>query len=490
MKKNTFAKGAFILAAATALGKAFSAVFKIPLDKFFLHEEGMALFNGVYNTYMFFFAVAQSGVPPAISGLIASSKTKEEEDKILSTALLFMLILFGASGLLLFLFSDAFASLVSLPESAPGFRIIAPALLFCAVTAVFKGFFQGKMAMLPSAVAQVCDSFCRLTVGFSAACLLMGESLPRVASGALSGVPAGAFLCASVLLFSFFKLKRPIRFSFSQSTLLSILRLALPITVTASLYAVFNMIDTVGTVSLLTYFKMPDPTASFGILGRAAMLYVLPVSIVTSLSSSIIPAISESVKDERRARLSEDASLCVRLTLFVSVPCVAGFAAVPDGIFDLLFSSSAHPEVLTLIAPSVLFSGVASSLAGILQALGKTKKTLVAAVLAILSKLVLNPVFIKLFGIAGAAVSTSASYLLFMLILIFTVAKLKIFPFSLKTFVIKPLFCALACFIAAKTAFVHTNIFFAIALAAAVYIPCAVCLKVVSKDEIKQIFVG
>ncbi|MBQ7876219.1 MAG: oligosaccharide flippase family protein [Clostridia bacterium] len=490
MKKQSFVKGAFLLAVATGLGKIFSAVFKIPLDRFFLHEDGMAVFNSVYNTYMFFFAAATAGFPLAISRLVASSKSREEEDTILSTALIFMTVTFGSACALIMIFSEHIAGSTGIHASAFGFRIMAPALLFCAVTAAFKGFFQGKRFMFPPALSQVSDSFGRLLAGFGVAFLLLGKSVSTVSAGALTGVPFGAFLSALILGISFKKLQRHFHVVFSGKVLKTLLFLAIPITITTSLHAIFNMVDTVTVVPTLKYFNFASAQSAFGRLGRSAMLYALPVSIATAVASSALPAVAENIKNQDKNALMRDTSLSLRLAMAISLPCMAGFIAIPDGIFTLLFDSADNALTLALIAPSAVFSSVSCVIASILQGMGKTKATVVAAVCSILTKIILTPALISVWGINGSAIATSIAYFVFMAMLIISTIRLQSFDFSIKAFILKPLVCTALCFIAATVSSMYFSAPVAICIAALAYVPAVIMSHFISYDEIKQIFAG
>lgn len=490
MKKQSFVKGAFLLAVATGLGKVFSAVFKIPLDRFFLHDNGMAIFNSVYNTYMFFFSAATAGIPLAISRLVASSSDSREEGKILSTALISLVSVLGSVCVALMIFSEHIAASTGIPDAAFGFRIMAPALLFCGVTAAFKGFFQGKMNMFPSALAQVSDSFGRLLVGFGVAFVLLGKSIPTISGGALTGVPFGAFLSAVILVVCYIKTKPDARIYFSGKVFKQIFMLAIPITITTSLHPIFNMADTVSVVPLLKIFNYPMAQSAFGRLGRAAMLYALPVAIATAVAASALPAVAESLKAQNKDALRRDTSLALRLALAISLPCMAGFIALPDGIFTFLFDSADNSSTLALIAPSAVFSSAGCVLASILQGVGKTKPTVVAAVSAIAAKVVLNPCLMKCMGVDGAALATTISYFVFSGILCIYSKKLLSVSFSAKELVITPAVCALLCYAAAAISSYYFHSIVAICIAAVVYICAMLISRFISLDEIKQIFAG
>ena len=489
MKKQSFAKGAALLAVATGLGKILSAIFKIPLDRLFLHADGMAIFNSAYNFYMLFFSVATAGIPMAISSLVASARDDEEERSILSTSLIFIQGILFAAGLLIFIFADTIANWTGLESAAIAFRVMAPALCFCGFTASFKGFFQGKRIMTPSAISQVCDSFGRLILGFSLVFVLSSQPLHIKASGAIAGVPFGALLSAGILVGTFVLTKNRFRFSFSWKILKNILLLAVPITLTSSLHAVFNMADTLSVVPTLEPVLSNAPTA-FGCLTRSQTLYALPVSIATAVSTSILPAVSENIKNKNFETVNYESNFALRLALIVSVPCCAGFIAISPNIFNLLYNDSTYHSTLMFIAPSAVLLSAGTVLSCILQGMKKSGLTVIAAVIAILSKMILNPILLSFLKINGAAVSTSVSYLIFVLFCVFFTHKSTPVRFRAKSVLLKPLVCGLLCFATAFWAIKVSCAEISIVLAALVYVPSIFITRLITKEELKQIFGG
>ena len=70
MKKQSFLTGAVILMIANAISKILGAVFKIPLT-YILNEDGMAVFNIAFEVYIMFLSFIISGLPFAISKMVA-----------------------------------------------------------------------------------------------------------------------------------------------------------------------------------------------------------------------------------------------------------------------------------------------------------------------------------------------------------------------------------------------------------------------------------
>lgn len=490
MKKQTFITGAFLLAAATGLGKIFSAIFKIPLDRLFLHAEGMAVFNGAYNVYMFFFAAATAGIPLAISQMIAASDTKDDENTVMSTALLFTVSMLTIAALIIFFFAEPIADFIGLSECAPAFRVISPALIFCGITASFRGYFQGKMNMTPSALSQVSDSFGRLLAGFCGAFLLLSSPLPATCAGAASGVPFGAMLSALILIVAAKKSHLHIKHSFSLLELKRLLSIALPITITASLHPIFNMADTFTVVPTLKAAAFPAAQNAFGCLSRAATLYALPVSIATAVAASVLPAVAEYTKKGDTECINRDSSMAIRLALAISLPCAAGFMAIPEGILYFLFENSSNHLTLVFIALSAVFLSAGEVIACILQGASKVSCTVIAATVAIAAKAVLNVVFIHLWGVNGAAASTVLSYLVFLLLLLISLRRLTPVRLGFTAHALKPFVCGALCFFTAYAVSLHFSTLVSIIAAALVYIPAVFITGFIRFDEINQIFSG
>lgn len=490
MKKQSFITGAFLLAAATGLGKIFSAIFKIPLDRLFLHADGMAIFNGAYNIYMFFFSAATAGVPLAISQRIAFSDTKDEEESVVSTALIFTCLSLFAAAFAIFVFAEPIAAFIGMEDCTLPLRVMSPALVFCGITATLRGYFQGKMNMYPSALSQVSDSFGRLLIGFFMAYFLSALPLSMVCAGAIGGVPFGAFLSALILIAAAKKSHLHIRLHFSVKQLKKLLTAAIPITITASLHPIFNLSDTLSVVPTLKAAGFLNPQNAFGCLSRSATLYALPVSIATAVAASVLPAVAEYTKTSNVKALNRDASMATRLALVISVPCAAGFMAISKGILNFLFENSSNYLTLVFIAVSAVFLSVGEVMACILQGAGKIRCTVIAASVAIAAKLGFNILFMHVWGVNGAAAATSLSYLVFLLILLVFIKTSTAIRLSLTAHLVKPLFCGMLCFTAAYLASLKLSTFLSIIIAAIVYIPAVFLTRLVEIGEINQIFSG
>ena len=119
MKKQSFLTGAVILMIANAISKILGAVFKIPLT-YILNEDGMAVFNIAFEVYIMFLSFIISGLPFAISKMVAESNSRGEYSKThrivkISTILL---VCIGIVGSVALYFGSPFFALAMKEEKA------------------------------------------------------------------------------------------------------------------------------------------------------------------------------------------------------------------------------------------------------------------------------------------------------------------------------------------------------------------------------------
>lgn len=71
-KKQSFLHGAALLAAATVIVKFLGALYKIPLGNI-IDDAGFGYFNTAYDIYAMLLTISTTGLPVALSRMIAQS---------------------------------------------------------------------------------------------------------------------------------------------------------------------------------------------------------------------------------------------------------------------------------------------------------------------------------------------------------------------------------------------------------------------------------
>ena len=253
-KPNTFFGGAAILAVGILVVKLIGMFYKIPLLNI-IGEQGSADFNNAYNIYSVLLTISTAGLPVAVSKLVSEADALGRRNQVRRTfrlALALFLILGVLSFLVMFFGSEQLAGLMNDSMAAPGIRALAPAVICVGCLSAFRGYAQGHGNMTPTAVSQIIEALCKLTVGLGLAYWLVGHGADasHAAAGAITGVTVGTIVALAYMLMNFLVTRsqepqladdRPDE----PSTILKhLLMIAVPITISSSMVGIVTVIDT------------------------------------------------------------------------------------------------------------------------------------------------------------------------------------------------------------------------------------------------------
>ena len=144
------------------------------------------------------------------------------------------------------------------PDTAYCIMAIAPTLFFICIASAMRGYFQGFGELFPHAVSQVIEAGCKLLVGVVMAIwsIRQGYAIYIVAAYTVTGLTIGsvlsmAFLSVSKLLFretkyrSEYDLETVDEAQPRKAILKRLIIIALPVTISASIPSLTNMIDVI-----------------------------------------------------------------------------------------------------------------------------------------------------------------------------------------------------------------------------------------------------
>lgn len=491
MKKQGFIKGAAIMAAASLVCKILSAVFKIPLDRFFLHEDGIAVFQSASSVYNVFLAICVTGIPIALSSLVA--RADDEETATLCKSTLYTVTAFCAVfAVIIFVFANEIATLLSGGGHAPAayaLRVSALALPFLGMISAGRGFFQGKSNMLPSALSQISESFIKAVLGTVVCAFLIKKGIESGAAGAMAGVCLGA-ISAAIILFTYYRKHIPRGGKFSKKAAISVIKLSLPVTLGAFGYTAVVLIDSLSVTSLLALSgaDAAERLKLFGYLSRANTVYNLPATIITAVTLSAVPSVAAAIKN--KGGLSESVQKSVKMILLVSFPCAFGLMLFSKPILSLLYASANHYELLSLTGLLVIIMPYVQATTAMLQAALKVWKPIVATFVSIVVKVILNFLLIPEIGVDGAPIATAVSFLIALGINTFLFRK-ELLQRKFIFTIVKVMLCALAACAFARGIYLFKEtpiiLMVSIGVAVAVYFILIYASRSVSKEELLQL---
>lgn len=419
MKKQSFLYGAGVLAIASILCKIMSAVLKIPLDRFFLHEDGIAVYQSAYSIYNVFLAICVTGIPIALSGLVAKSD-EEKAAALCKSTLVFVTYFTCVCAVILVAFSGPLAQLLSGGgESAaqPSLIVLALSLPAMGIISSRRGYFQGMGNMTPSAVSQLTESFVKVVLGIAVCAITVKGGISYGAAGAISGVAIGA-LASAVVLEIYFRKNVKTKSVSSIKMALSVVKISVPMTLGAFGFTAVLLTDTLTVPKILATLgvEYTERLKLFGYLTRANTVYNLPATIITAFTASAVPSVAVAFAKKDVTELGETAKRVVKLIFLVAIPCMQGMALFSEEILRVLYGSGQESGLLALAGVMVLVMPYIQTTTAMLQTVGKVWLPIVITMSGVVIKGILNIFFIKEFGINGAIISTLCAFLVVMII--------------------------------------------------------------------------
>ena len=149
LKKTSFLKNVVVLVVAHIFIKIIGVINKIYLtNKQGFGDEGNAIYSSAFQIYALFLTISSIGIPNAVSKIV-SERLAVGDSKGAHKTFKIAIITFGMLGfalsLFLFVFADTMAEQwLQIPEAKLSLLALSPAIFFTSITAVIKGYFNGR----------------------------------------------------------------------------------------------------------------------------------------------------------------------------------------------------------------------------------------------------------------------------------------------------------------------------------------------------------
>ncbi|MCQ2385210.1 MAG: polysaccharide biosynthesis protein [Clostridia bacterium] len=427
--KKTFYQGVLILTVAGFVSKVCGFLYKVPLNA--LLQDEMANVNAAYAVYTLLYTVSTAGIPSAVSMSVSAALAKgrvRKAETVFKTAFRGLFLFGGLLSLALFLMAKPLSLLNSGGDSYLCLIAISPALVFTAVSAVCRGYFQGHGDMKPTAVSEIAESLFKTGAGLGFAYFSLsvwGLSGRFAGAASVLGISLGVGVGAFYLYFTYLKRQKSIPAPAPEepkeplkSVLKELLSLALPIAATSFLLNLASLIDSQCMRPLLeTYYH--DPFQAKNVYSDystgALTLCHLPGILIYPISASVIPFLTAE-----RARKEENAALAtarsaLRTSAAFSLPCAFFLSVFASPLLSFVFRGDSEMALnagkpLSLLGVSVFFVAWLTVSNGILQAYGKEKLPLISVGAGLLIKLAVTVFLTPLLGELGAPLGTVGFY--------------------------------------------------------------------------------
>ncbi|MBQ6894259.1 MAG: polysaccharide biosynthesis protein, partial [Clostridia bacterium] len=369
-----------------------------------------------------------------------------------------LLITIGISGFVLLYFgADFFAGVVlKNPGAAYGIKAIAPAMLFVSLMSAYRGYFQGHQNMVPTALSEISEALGKLIIGFGAAYILIEKGMELSSAGAVFGVSCGG-LMGFVVLFVIHKKnkQKPQKIngadlgSDSKSRILkNLIKIAVPITIGASVFSLTSLIDTAMIMRRLQVFGAfthKEANALWGSYsGYAIPLFNLPPTLINAITVSIVPAIASAYAVGDYENSSKTTSKSLKITVLFALPCAVGMSMLSEPILSLVYNNTNATSTLSILSVAIVFVSLVLVTNAILQATGNEMIPVVNMLIGGIVKIIINFYLVAnpKININGAPIGTTLCYGLILILNIISIKrKLKV-KLPVGELILKPGFAA------------------------------------------------
>ena len=433
-------KDAFILTVSTLLTKIVGVCFKIPLS-YILTDEGLGYFNTAYSIYVFFYALCTAGVPKAITLIITRENDNQERNiAITKNAIkLFTIIGLLISGIMIAV-SPLICKIVKNEKVIVPLLFIIPSLVFVSISGVIRGYLAAVNKLTSIAVSQLIEVLFKLTLGLLLSLYAVSLSLPLyyISGFAILGVSIGSVVSCIYLYMKMPRKKTGRKHFLTREAQMNvtkdILKIALPISISASMLNLTTLID-IGLIMRglqRAGYTASEATALYGNYSTLVVpMLNLIVSLITPFTVAALPRFSRLYQRNGREEYAKQLNELMNVIMFFVSHTVILLGMYSNEILDILFASSSSAvasPLLTALSPAFLLLTVMTILNTAIEATGDVKTPLISLVVVTVVKLIVSYILISMrgVGIMGIPLGNIAAYFVGLSISILRVSTLKV----------------------------------------------------------------
>lgn len=498
---------------SSIITRVIGAFFKIPLAAM-LGGEGMGYFMTAYTVIGPALSMSMLGFSISVSKLTAASYGKSREkdrNKILYSAIILFTSIGAFLAIIIYAAVPAFLKAAGNQPAEKAAKAMIPSIIFCCITSVFRGYYEGVGDMVPTALSQVVEAIIKLIIGmlfsqlsvnkvikefeqFGTAMGISADNLseaisiasPTTAAAAVSGVSVSTAVGSLVMISIFLKsgisktknYDKALNFTMISSQLI---RTALPVSAATLVINVVAIVDTFSIVNILNksaelnwkalLLSHPelsmsginiDKAANFlygSYTGLAMTVFNIAPAFTASLGVCALPMISALYAARNRTILRKRIESILRITFIAAIPIGLGMSTMAEPIIKVLFPTNIYEapiaaDLLKILGIASIFVSVSVVLNNILQAVGRIFAPLKLLLVGSIIKISVNWLLISvpLINISGAPWGTLICYLFIMSAGIWVLMQEIDADIALLPIIIKPALASLFCCASAKYA--------------------------------------
>lgn len=482
---NKVLKNSFILVIGNLLFRVGGYINRLLMSRM-LGPEGYGLYGLTLPFQGIFQILSAGGLPPAISKYVAEYNAKDEKAltrQVIYTATKFMVLMAILLSIILLFSSDFIANeIFHKPLVVWPLRAVSLITPFSVIVGAMRGAFQGVYKNEYTVYNRMAEQLA--TIVFAVVFVYCG----LYAMGAVLGGAFGFIVSAITAVLLYKKYISPMFYSEDSldlslkeelELLWMLICFAVPVAITAlSEMAIYD----VGTLVIGVFMLSTD----VGFYNAADPISRIPLVISLSISTVLLPATAEAYVLKNQKLLQEYVVDCLRYCILTVIPMCVIISMFSMPIIQLLFGEVYTPGsgVLCILVIGMSFYSIYMISSSILQGTGNPKLPMYILLLGTVLNIVLNAIFVQMMGIVGAAIATTITTCILMIVIMLFVIKTTKISIPWKN-ILLVLICNLilmaVCYVIPKTLI---GLVIGIIIGSFLYIVSLIMLKVLTKRDI------
>jgi len=462
MKREKIIIGTLILSIATTSVRFVGMFFRIYLANT-IGSEGIGLYQLILSFYFLMVTLATAGIRVAISKLISEElalKNYSNAKRVLHQSLCISIITGFAAGAVLYCFADYIgSSLLNDKRTVQALLYLAPSLPILAISNCYKGYFYALGKVTQPSIIQMTEQFVRIFLII----YLMDTCLPKgleYACGAIAiGMTAEEIFALIVVWLFYIMDKKPFAGKTQKKAdnmVFKILGISLPLSATSNMNSILRTIENTLIPARLLLYGLPSETAIslYGMIkGMVLPLLFFPSSILTSLSSLLIPSVAGDNALANEKSVSKTLSQVIHFTAISGIWVVAVFVSFPEEIAMAVYNNRQVGTMIKLISYICPFMYLNMVISSALNALGEQISSFMVNTIESVLKISIIYVFVPIYGFDAYLFALFITTILNTVLYLFRLLQVSSILFDISNWIIKPVTAAIIAGILSRYSF-------------------------------------
>ncbi|GFR34395.1 stage V sporulation protein B [Thermobrachium celere] len=389
--RSKFFINTLILTLSNILTGALAFIFTVILSRE-IGSRGMGLYQLVAPLYTMFLFFTGGGITVSISKITAEKKalgkTREMYNTIKAACIFEIIWSIFITTLLILLSGFVSKNILNDDRTLLSILSFCPALIIVSISSVFKGVFYGYQKILEPAIIDVLEKAVRILSIYVLIQTFKGYDINIKSAAAFISLSLGELSSLILLYICYLRFKHSTppmgKSDNSLQLLFNLLKLSIPLALNGILSTMFNSIIAILIPKRLSIAGIPYEEA-ISLLGKlqgmAMNIIFFPSIILSSLSTILIPSLSEGVAFKNYKILNHRINTTFKFTMVVAFASLSILLNASKEIAMFIYKDSSVGKIIYYLSfgiPIVYFEIMSFS---ILNGLGKQFNLLINSII-------------------------------------------------------------------------------------------------------------